>query len=108
LNTKKKKKRKYKAGSKATHDAIRYQVSIRGPKVSKLDNKSAGEVAINHLNGNQTLPYKVRIKVWRRGQELDWHQQSSLADESRAETLRANLRRALQQGRVKFRKVGNR
>lgn len=100
------KSKKSKVGS-IHHDPIRYQVSIRGPHASTLSRDAANNLALRALNGDSTPGYAVRIKMWRQGQELDWSPQADEKSEARASVLRANLRRALQSGRVAFRKVGN-
>lgn len=97
-----------KAGSKAhSADAIRYQVSIRGPRAGSLTNDQCAQKVFRALNGDDTAPFEVRIKVWRGGNELDWQPQNSVKDEARAAILRNNLRRALQQRRIAFRKMGH-
>lgn len=86
-------------------DAIKYQVSIRGRNASKLTKQEANVYVIQALSDKSdgTLgTFQVRIKIWRGGQELDWK-----LDNPRAKILRANLRRALQAGRITFRQVGH-
>jgi hypothetical protein len=82
-------------------NAISYQISIRGPRASKLTKEQANELVENRLEGTRT-PFEVRIKVWRNGQELNWED-----DNPRAIVLRENIRRALQAGKITLRKVGN-
>lgn len=105
---KKKNSKKSKAVLTAplSRDAISYQISIKGPRAWELTKEQANNLTLRALNGDSTAPYHVRIKMWRGGHELDWSPQASVASETRASILRANLRRALQQGRVNFRKVG--
>ena len=101
MKTKKSKKSGEDLTAPSKRNAISYQVSIRGRGVSKLSKKEANAIVLARLDDTSTEPYQVRIQVWRSGQSLDWQDNNP-----RAEILRANLRRALQKGRIDFRKVG--
>lgn len=101
---KKSKKSRVDLTAPRNRDAISYQISIRGPGVSKLTKEQANNIALGSLERDPRGPhrYQVRIQVWRSGQSLDWQD-----DNPRAEILRANLRRRLQAGEIPFRKMGS-
>lgn len=115
LKKKRSKKSRVDLTVPANKDAISYQISIRGPGVSKLTKEEANALTLHTLErgpaesgeGGEGQPmqagkYQVRITVWRSGQSLDWQD-----DNPRAEILRANLRRRLQARQITFRKVGS-
>jgi hypothetical protein len=85
-----------------SNSPLHYQVSIIGPAAGRMPKKIATQLVERRLEGENTGPYQVRIKIWRGGQEIDFLDN----DDSRAEILKATVRRYLREGKIHLTTMG--
>ena len=82
----------------AATSKVNVQISVSGRGVSRLSHKALVSLVEQTVNGDKPPNgIRVRIQLWRKGQELEWN-----TDDARSAGLRALIRRVLHGRRFPF------
>lgn len=89
-----------------TPSAARFQVNVTAPRSGAPHKADAvRQVVIDWLEGTHTPGWKVRVAVWSHGRKREI---TEIDDSPRGAVLALTLGRALQDGRLYIKPLGNR